>query len=192
MKPDYQYADQISLGILAGGQATRLNGANKAFLRYENEYLVQRIVNRLNVGFVDRLISARENDSRFHEMGLKVVQDKREAFSGPLAGIEALLEATTSAFLLTVPVDIQFIPVEILLSWLVQPESPGMVLRDMNGLQPLLALWHVDSARIAVSDALNNQEKSVHSVTTRLNLKIIHRTDFQIGNLNTPQDFETP
>lgn len=184
--------DQVSLGILAGGQASRLNGANKAFVRYENEFLVQRILNNLHSGFADSLVSTRENDSRFHEMGLKPVLDKREGFSGPLAGIEALLEATTSEFLLTIPVDIKYVPTELIRSWAERPASPGMVLHDLNGLQPLLALWHVDSARIAVSAALDRQEKSVNSVTKSLNLEIIHRTDFQIGNLNTPRDFETP
>lgn len=184
--------EKISLGILAGGQASRLNGANKAFLRYENEYLVERILNRLNVGFLDRLVSTRENDARFNQLGLKPVLDKREAFSGPLAGIEALLEATNSEFLLTIPVDIKFVPTELILSWLDRPARPGKVLHDMNGLQPLLALWHVDSVKIAVSEALDRQEKSVHAVIENLRLKIIQRTDFQIGNLNTPRDFEIP
>jgi len=183
---------KVSLGILAGGQALRLNGASKAFLRYEGEYLIQRIVNSLAKGFADHLVSARETDSRFNDMGLKPVLDKREAFSGPLAGIEALLETVESDFLLTIPVDIKFIPVELIQSWLDQPCTPGMVLQDMNGLQPLLALWHVDSAKIVVSDALDQDEKSVQSVVTRLSMKTIHRTDFQIGNLNTPLDFETP
>lgn len=184
--------DSISLGILAGGRASRLNGADKAFLRYENDYLSQRILDRLEIGFADRLISTREADNRFQKMALIPVLDRREPFSGPLAGIEALLEAATGEYLLTVPVDIKYIPSELLLSWLEQPEYPGMVLHDMNGLQPLLALWHVASARIAVSNALDKQEKSVHSVISRLNFNIIQRTDFQIGNLNTPRDFETP
>jgi len=67
-----------------------------------------------------------------------------------------------------------------------------MVLQDMNGLQPLLALWHVDSARIKVSNSLDRQEKSVQSVIKSLHFSITERTDFQIGNLNTPLDFETP
>jgi len=184
--------NKVSLGILAGGQAMRLNGANKAFLRYEGEYLIQRIVNGLGTGFADSLVSARETDSRFNEMGLETVLDKREAFSGPLAGIEALLETVESDFLLTIPVDIKFMPVALIQSWLDQPCAPGMVLQDMNGLQPLLALWHVDSAKIVVSDALDQEQKSVQSVVTRLGMKTIQRTDFQIGNLNTPRDFETP
>lgn len=184
--------DRVSLGILAGGQALRLQGADKAFLKYENEYLAQRILNKLNVDFADRFISSREVDIRFADMGLKAVLDKREAFSGPLAGIEALLEITESEFLLTIPVDIKFVPTDLLISWINKPETPGMVLQDQNGLQPLLALWHVEGAKIAVKEALKNNEKSVKSIITELKLNIIHRTDFQIGNLNTPQDFETP
>lgn len=182
---------KTSLGILAGGRASRLNGADKAFLLYENEYLSHRILDRLNFDFVERFISTRQIDDRFSEMNIVPVLDKRDAFSGPLAGIEALLAVSKSEFLLTIPVDIKFVPIELLSSWLENPVCPGMVLHDMNGLQPLLALWHVDTARIPVSEALDKQEKSVHSVISRLNFNIIHHTDFQIGNLNTPLDFET-
>jgi len=182
----------VSLGILAGGQATRLKGADKAFLQYENQYLCRRILDRINVGFADRFISTRQIDFRFRAMDLVPVFDKREAFSGPLAGIEALLDACKSDYLLTIPVDLKYLPVDCICSWLDQPVAPGMVLQDMNGLQPLLALWHVDSARIKVSNSLDRQEKSVQSVIKSLHFSITERTDFQIGNLNTPLDFETP
>ncbi len=183
--------DRICLGILAGGRASRLGGVDKAFVRYEGEYLSQRILNSLDDRFAARLISAREPDPRFIEMGLQAVFDNRGNFSGPLAGIEALLNAAQSEFLLTVPVDIKYLPVDLIRQWLDKPESPGFVLRDMNGIQPLLALWHVPSARITVTEALDHQEKAVHAAISKLNLKVINRTDIQIGNLNTPRDFET-
>lgn len=186
-----KFYGRISLGILAGGRAARLGGADKAFLLYENEFLCQRILNSLGARFADQLISTRGHDPRFHEMNLRAVIDGREKFSGPLAGIEALLEATESEYLLTVPVDIKYLPAETIQEWLDNPESPGMVLRDMNGLQPLLALWHVSSAKIAVTQALDKQELAVHKVIEQLNYKVANCADVQIGNLNTPRDFET-
>ncbi len=187
-----RHYDRISLGILAGGRASRLEGVDKAFARYENQYLSQRILNLLDVGFRETFISARGADERFAAMNLQAVFDTRSSFSGPLAGIEALLNATNSEYLLTIPVDIKFLPMDLIADWLDNPQSPGHVLHDMNGLQPLLALWHVRGARIAVKQALDMQEKAVHSVVSRLNFKVITRTDVDIGNLNTPRDFETP
>jgi molybdopterin-guanine dinucleotide biosynthesis protein A len=184
--------DNVSLGILAGGRGSRLNGADKAFALFENETLSQRILNQLDIGFSDRLISARSLDERFAEMDLKPVLDSRASFSGPLAGIEALVNACTSDFLLTIPVDIKRLPIELIKQWLDEPELPGIVLQDKNGLQPLLALWHIESVKSAIADAMDKHQTAVHAFIGKQNFKIITRTDIQIGNLNTPQDFESP
>ncbi len=185
------FYENISLGILAGGRGLRVNGADKAFIRYENEYLSQRILNRLDTRFAKQLISAREPDARYEKMYLAPVFDTRCAFSGPLAGIEALLEATTSEYLLTIPVDIKYLPRELIAQWLDKPECPGLVLQDGNGLQPLFALWHVHTSLPVVKQSLDQHAQAVHTVISDLKFKIITRTDIQIGNLNTPQDLES-
>ncbi len=184
------FHENISLGILAGGRGSRLNGADKAFIRYQNEYLSQRIVNMLDTRFSAQLISAREPDARYEPMNLEPVFDKRTAFSGPLAGIEALLEATKTEYLLTVPVDIKYLPPELITQWVGKPERPGLVLEDANGLQPLFALWHVQTSLPVVKQSLDQHAQAVHLVISQLNFKIISRADIQIGNLNTPEDFE--
>jgi len=184
------FHENISLGILAGGRGSRLNGVDKAFIRYENEYLSQRILNRLDTRFAAQLISARELDPRYAQMNLVPVFDKRAAFSGPLAGIEALLEATKTQYLLTIPVDIKYLPRELMTRWLNKPEPPGLVLQDANGMQPLFALWHVHTSLPVVKHSLDQHAQAVHLVISQLNFKIITRADIQIGNLNTPEDFE--
>lgn len=184
--------EKISLGILAGGRGSRLNGADKAFIRYENQYLSQRILNMLDTRFAAQLISAREQDARYHQMNLEPVFDTRAAFSGPLAGIEALLEACKTEYLLIIPVDIKYLPRDVIAQWLSAPERPGLALHDGNGLQPLFALWHVPDSLQTVTQSLDQQAQAVHSVISQLNFKINTRTDIQIGNLNSPQDFETP
>lgn len=185
------FHENISLGILAGGRGSRLNGADKAFIRYENEYLSQRILNRLDTRFAAQLISARAPDLRYGQMNLEPVFDKRTAFSGPLAGIEVLLEATKTQYLLTIPVDIKYLPRELVTQWFDKPEPPGLVLQDANGLQPLFALWHVHTSLPVVRQSLDQHAQAVHLVISQLNFKIITRTDIQIGNLNTPKDFES-
>lgn len=186
-----KFYESISLGILAGGRGSRLNGADKAFVRHEDKYLCERILDKLQMRFAGKYISARQPDERYAALNMIPVFDKRTAFSGPLAGIEALLDACESEYLLTIPVDIKNIPVRLIEQWLDYPEAPGTQLRDSDGMQPLFALWHVDSCLSTVRQALDGQEKAVHSVLAKLNFKIIDRTDIQIGNLNTPEDFNT-
>lgn len=183
--------ENISLGILAGGRGSRLNGADKAFVRYENEYLSQRILNMLDTRFAAHLISAREPDARYIPMNLEPVFDTRGTFSGPLAGIEALLKVTKTNYLLTIPVDIKYLPRDLITHWLEAPTQPGLVLQDGDSLQPLFALWHVHTSLPVVKQSLDQHAQAVHLVISQLNFKIITRADIQIGNLNTPQDFES-
>ncbi|MEO8002153.1 MAG: molybdenum cofactor guanylyltransferase, partial [Arenimonas sp.] len=182
---------RISLGILAGGRGLRLHGADKAFVRHEDKFLCERILDKLTFHFAGRFISAREPDDRYTAMNVIPVFDKRRAFSGPLAGIEALLDACKSEYLLSIPVDIKNVPIELIMQWIDNPVQPGIQLHDGNGPQPLFALWHVDSCLSAVSQALERHENAVHSVLSKLNFKFINRADIQIGNLNTPEDFNT-
>ena len=186
-----KFYESISLGILAGGRGSRLQGADKAFVRHEDKFLCERILDKLEMRFAGQYVSAREPDSRYMAMNLTPVFDKRTAFSGPLAGIEALLDACESDYLLTIPVDVRNLPTRLVEQWLDDPETPGMFLFDGDGIQPLFALWHVDSCRPTVGQALDGDEKAVHTVLSKLNFKIISRTDIQIGNLNTPEDFKT-
>ncbi len=186
-----KFYESVSLGILAGGRGSRLNGADKAFVRHEDRYLCERILDQLDVVFADRFISARSLDERFGTMGLIPVLDKRTEFSGPLAGIEALLDACNSEYLLSIPADIKNVPTGIIHNWLNHPLQPGALLRDSNGMQPLLALWHVESCLPAVKQALDQQQKAVHTLLSALNFIIVDQPEIQIGNLNTPEDFNT-
>jgi len=113
-----KFYESISLGILAGGRGSRLNGADKAFVRHEDKFLCERILDKLQMRFAGKYISARKPDERYAAMNINPVFDKRTAFSGPLAGIEALLDACESEYLLTIPVDIKNIPVRLIEQWL--------------------------------------------------------------------------
>jgi molybdenum cofactor guanylyltransferase len=167
-----------------------MQGVNKAFLRYQDDFLCQRILKQCAATFASQWISVREADARYEAMQLSPVFDLRPDFTGPLAGIEALMANCETDFLLCIPVDIKNIPVEVICAWLAHPEKPGLVFQDNEGLQPLLSLWHIPSSQSAVKAALDRQQKAVYSLVSQLNFKISVHTDLQIGNLNTPQDFE--
>jgi molybdopterin-guanine dinucleotide biosynthesis protein A len=65
-----------------------------------------------------------------------------------------------------------------------------VVVRDGEGLQPLVALWPVASARTAVADALAAGELAVHPLARLLGLAVLDLSPGRLGNLNTPADFE--
>jgi molybdenum cofactor guanylyltransferase len=130
--------------ILAGGQGTRLGGADKAFVRLHGAALITHLLARLTPQGCQALaVSANGDPARFAAYGLAVLPDAPElAGKGPLAGVAAGLAwaATMGAdFLLTVPVDTPFIPANLLAAL-----TPGPSVAVYQGRQHhLVALWPV-------------------------------------------------
>src|SRR5688572_6872088 len=95
----------VSLGILAGGQARRLGGLDKARIVREGRHQLERVLAAFPHPFRERLLSYNRDPSGLPGVGLRVVSDLRADFVGPVAALEALAAACHSPWLLTVPVD---------------------------------------------------------------------------------------
>ncbi|WP_147653905.1 molybdenum cofactor guanylyltransferase [Vulcaniibacterium gelatinicum] len=178
----------ITLGILAGGRATRLGGRDKAWLEREGIPQVLRWRQRFahEVGAV--LVSANRGLARYAEAGLRAVPDRVGGELGPLAGLEALLAQCTTPWLLTLPVDLVGVN-ECLLPTLWAQRSPsGACAEDEDGPQPLVALWHVATARPAVEAAIAAGDGAVHRLQARLDMARVRFAGVRFGNLNTPDD----
>jgi len=180
--------DTITLGILAGGRATRLGGGDKAWAIYRGEALIERTLQALGDAFAARLVSANRGLERYARLGVHAVPDRIQDFRGPLAGLDALLADCKTPLLLSVPVDLRTIPPDLVARLHAAGEG-GAVARDASGLQPLIALWPVERARIAVALALAGGEHAVHRVVDQLGLPLVRFDGADFGNLNTPDDF---
>ncbi len=182
--------DQVCLGILAGGQGRRLGGVDKAFLSYDGQTLLERCLQSAGNGFAQRLISHPGSDVRFSSNAIEAVHDFRPGQQGPLAGLEALLSATRSDWLLTVPVDAKTLPLVVFETLLRQEQGAGRVIRDADGLQPLVALWRVSAALPVVRQRLDSAQRDAHGLVAALGLTVCELAPVRLGNLNTPNDFQ--
>jgi molybdopterin-guanine dinucleotide biosynthesis protein A len=96
--------------------------------------------------------------------------------------------------LLTVPVDLRNLPENLsdALCGVLEANSDanGVAVRDVDGLQPLVALWPVSLARLAVGAALDEGRQAVHPLLNSLQFRIHDISPWRLGNLNTSSDFE--
>lgn len=183
---------QVSLGILAGGRASRLGGRDKAWLQRKGVPQVIRLADRFaaECGFV--MVSANAHLERYAEHGLCVVSDLVSGV-GPLGGLQALANATTTPWLLTLPVDVIGTN-ECLLRTLAKAvdagAGAGAVAEDDDGLQPLVALYRVEPLRVAIAAALAAGEHAVQAMQARIGLARVGFAGVRFGNLNTPEDLQ--
>ena len=182
----------VSLGLLAGGRASRLGGVDKAWLEYRGQALVQRALAALGDGYLARRISTSRDPQRYAAIGLSAIGDLHGNFAGPLAGIEALLSVCESPWLLTAPIDLRDWPVDLPSRLCGTADDSGAVIVDSEGLQPLCALWPVASALSAVRTELESGAGAVHRVVAELGLKVHDISPWCLGNLNTWEDFHSP
>jgi molybdopterin-guanine dinucleotide biosynthesis protein A len=176
----------VTLGLVAGGAASRLGGLDKAWLQRSGVPQVLRLAKRLSGETASVLVSANRDPARYVDAGWRAIPD-RHAGIGPIAALDALAAACPTPWLLTVPVDLVDVN-DCLLRSLAAAGGPGAFAIDDDGAQPLVALWRVESLRAALPPVLASREISVHGLQARIGMGGVRFAGFRFGNLNTPAD----
>ena len=179
--------EDITLGILAGGRATRLGGIDKAWLERGGVAQVVRLTRRFGPETAAVLASANSELPRYASAGIEAVPD-RIADAGPLGGLDALAAACRTPWLLTLPVDLVDASDCLLRTLVSAAAANGVRAQDESGLQPLVALWRVDALREAATAALRDRTLAVKALQLRLDMAVVHFAGVRFGNLNTPDD----
>lgn len=178
--------------ILAGGQARRMGGRDKAFLPLAGRPLIAHVLDRLEPQ-VDRvLISANGDAARFAGFGCPIVPDAVP--QGPLSGVLAALTAAAgmgATHVVSTPCDTPFLPGDLVPQLLLAAEACAAGLAfaaTADGDQPATALWPVSIAP-ALAAFLDSGEAKVTRFTTNHDAASAHFPDARaFMNLNTPED----
>ena len=136
--------------ILAGGQARRLGGGDKALTELAGKPLLAHAIERLAPQVSDIVINANGDPARFDSFRRPVVADSVEGFAGPLAGVLAGMDwaaanAPEYEWIVTCATDAPFFP-EDLVARLVAAVAEGadIACAETNGrTHPVFGLWPV-------------------------------------------------
>ena len=180
-------ADALTLGLLAGGRASRLGGRDKAWLERDGQPQVMRLQHAFAPRVARVLVSANAALDRYAAHGLATVQD-RIPDAGPLSGLDALVAATTTPWLLTVPVDLVHVDTRLLPMLVLLAGDTGAYAIDDDGVQPLVALWPVARARPAIDAAFARGDYAMRGLQQALGMQAVRLDGVRFGNLNTPDD----
>ena len=182
-------ANAITLGLLAGGKASRLGGIDKAWLELDGLPQVLRWQRRFSGEVAAMLVSANRDLERYAAHDLIVVPD-RIPDTGPLGGLDALAAACETPWLFTLPVDLVGTNDCLLRTLASLRADDGAYAVDDDGAQPLVALWRRDALRAACAEALAAGTGAVHALQAALKMPPVVFSGFRFGNLNTPADLD--
>lgn len=183
-------AGLVSLGILAGGQARRLGGIDKARIVREGRQQLAHVLAAFPHPFRERLLSYNRDPAGLPAVGLRVVSDLRPGFVGPVAALEALAAECHSPWLLTVPVDCREFPPGLALQLFAAIGPDGTAVDDADGPQPLVGLWRVAALRDTCANALSSGHARARGVRDALVLGHVDLAPCRLGNINLPEDLE--
>jgi molybdopterin molybdotransferase len=99
--------------ILAGGRGSRMGSVDKGLQPFRGKPMAQHAIERLlpQVGSV--MVNANRNLESWLELAAPVWADETPGFAGPLAGLEAGLTHCATPWLLAVPCDSPFLPLDL-------------------------------------------------------------------------------
>ena len=173
--------------ILAGGQASRMGGADKALLPLAGKPLVGHAIARLAPQVSTLIISANGELSRFAPFGLPVIADSLDECPGPLAGLLAGLEWHAEhrpdiQYVASVPTDTPFFPANLVarLRAAANPQQKPVVARSESGVHPVIGLWPVEIA----PDLREALERGMHKVGAWAELQSAIEASFPQDEIN--------
>jgi len=106
-------AHDLSGLILAGGRSTRMGGREKGLQLLDGRTMVSHIIDRLKPQVGPLLINANTRLDDYQSLSLPIVSDLISGYVGPLAGLHAGLSLCPTPYLLSVPCDCPFLPLDL-------------------------------------------------------------------------------
>lgn len=176
--------------ILAGGQARRMGGADKAMLMLNGQPLIRHVWDRLSPQVETLAISANGDPDRFARFRCPVLPD--DGSLGPLSGVLSALNWADRAgadAVVSTPVDAPFLPGDLVPQLLLAGDGRLAIATAAGRDHPVFALWPVTLAE-DLARFLDSGAKA--KVTAFTEAHHAARASFPDAtaflNLNTPED----
>ncbi len=178
--------------VLAGGRARRFGGSDKGLVAFLGRPMIAHVLERLAPQVEEILINANRNVETYATFGPRVIEDERQDFAGPLAGIQRGLVEATSPLVATVPCDAPLLPrdlVQRLSHALESGEADAAVAKVGTRSQPVFALYR-RSVLPTLKDYLARDGRKVDGWHSTLRVVQVPFDDVaeSFTNINTPED----
>jgi molybdenum cofactor guanylyltransferase len=182
----------VSAVILAGGLARRFQGEDKGLIELAHRPLAAWTAERLSGHAAEVLINANRNLSRYAAIGHTVVPDHLPGYPGPLAGLLSAARTAQQEWLLCVPCDVPFLPLNLVMQLHHHATTSQVNLAraaDETGTHFAIMLVHRE-LMADLDDFLREGGRQVQAWQARHACETIYFGDdpYAFLNINTPDD----
>lgn len=185
--------------VLAGGQARRMGGGDKALIEIAGAAILDRVLARLHPQCAGMILNANGDPQRFARFKLPVIADNVPGFAGPLAGILAGLDwvaenAPDIQWMVSVPGDCPFLPANLvtrLHEARLEDGTPLACARSGDWRHPVVGLWKTELRGDLRRALVDEDLRKIEVWTARHGVAIAEWPDRPVDpffNVNTPED----
>ncbi len=185
----------VSAIILAGGLARRFKGEDKGLIELARRPLAAWVAERLRGHVAEVLLNANRNLAGYAALGYPVVADHLPGNLGPLSGLLAAARTAQQEWLLTVPCDAPFLPLDLAIHLHAQAlanDVPMVRAADETGTHYAVMLMHRSLLAdlylyVHVGGRQFRAWQEMHPVET----VVFSGDPYAFLNVNTPDDLRT-
>lgn len=170
-----------------------MGGADKGLVEFRGRPLVEWVLDALAPQVDTLVISANRNLERYAAYGHRVVPDTLPDYPGPLAGVQAALDAVDARWLLVTPCDTPHLPADLALRLLGAARAgnvPLAVATDGSRIHHSCFLVRTDQ-RDHLAAFLASGERAVRHWQAGLASTTVRFDAASLANLNRPEDMES-
>lgn len=135
--------NNITAVVLAGGRGRRLGGQDKGLMDLDGKPLIEHILELVTPQVSAVIINANRNQQVYADLGHPVISDNMADYQGPLAGFAVALAACNTDYIMTLPCDGPYVPVDLvsrLSAAMKDNDAELAVAYDGQRMQPVYAL----------------------------------------------------
>lgn len=184
--------------IIAGGQATRLGGRDKAALRVGGTPILERQLAALR-GLIDHILIVANDPERFRSTGLPVVTDVAPG-AGPLGGVYSAVSAAPDDRVLAIACDMPFLEPALVERLRDAGNLADVVVPNgTTGMQPLCAAYsracvpelhlRLASGHLALVEFIRSARGLRVTELTAAELAEVGDERVMFFNVNAPEDY---
>jgi molybdenum cofactor guanylyltransferase len=182
----------VTAVILAGGLARRFKGEDKGLIQLARRPLAAWVAERLQDHVAEVLLNANRNLGEYAAIGHTVVADHLPGNLGPLAGLLAAGRTAQFEWLLSVPCDAPFLPLDLAMHLHTQAlanDVPMVRAADETGTHYAVMLMH-RTLLSALDDFVRDGGRQVRAwqETQPVETVVFQGDPYAFLNVNTPDD----
>ncbi len=189
---------KTQLVILAGGQSKRFGGGFKTLHKFNNQSLLNRILNNYANLNIQVALNVNSSEIEFSKTGLDLIKDETENFQGPLAGIYSSIKwiyqkNKNIEWILTTPSDTPFLFAEIINKFFkteFKENSKIILAKNAGKIHPVIGLWHISLLK-NLEEFLKKDDRKIMNWVKLQDYEVLNfENKNHFFNINTKSDLE--